>query len=57
MKKIKLLLIFLAVLLGLFMIQGMIYGAMIFFVVLKLIIFAAIIVGIGYLLIKNRKQS
>jgi len=50
MKTLKLIGIFLAVLLALFMIKGMILGAMFFFYVLRLIIIAAIIAGGIYLL-------
>ena len=56
MKTLKLIGIFLAVLLALFMIKGMILGAMFFFYVLRLIIIAAIIAGGIYLYTKVKKQ-
>lgn len=55
MKTLKIIGIFLLVLLGLFMIQGMIYGAMFFFYVLKLIAVAAVIVGV--IVLYNKAKS
>lgn len=57
MEKIKAIGIFLAVLLGLFILVGMYYGALFFWFVLKLMIGAAII---GWLLVvwfKSRKKE
>lgn len=49
MKVIKFIGIFLAVLLLIFMIKGMLFGAMMFFYVLRLIGYAALIAGCIYL--------
>ncbi len=57
MEKFKAVLIFLAVLLGLFMLVGMWYGAMFFWFVLKLMIGAGIIGWLIILLIKARKKE
>ena len=48
MNKLKIMGIFLLVLLGVFMFQGMMLGAMFFFYVLRLAIIAAIIGGVIY---------
>lgn len=59
MKTIKIIGIFLAIMLGLFMIKGMILGAMFFFFTLKIMAFAAIVAGLVLLhwKIKNRKDN
>ena len=56
MKYLKIISIFLVILLALFIIQGIMFGAMMFFIVLKLIAIAAIVAGIVYLYFKNKKQ-
>jgi uncharacterized membrane protein len=56
MKTIKMILISLAVLLGLFMLVGIYYGALLFFFVLKLI-GAAILIAYGIFLFSGSKDK
>ena len=56
MNKLKYILIVMAVLLGLFMLTGMFYGAMLFLFVIRMIFYAAIL-GIGiYFLYKYKSK-
>lgn len=56
MSKLKIIGIFLAVLFGIFIINGIMLGAMMFFYVLKFIIYAAIIAGVIYFYSKIKKK-
>lgn len=55
METLKKILLFLGVLLALFMMVGMWYGAMLFFFVLKLMVYAGVIGGLIFLYFKYRK--
>ena len=56
MKTLKFILLFLVALLLVFMLKGMILGAVFFFYWLKLAIIAAAIAGVIYMYLKIRKQ-
>ncbi len=56
MSKLKIIGIFLLALLGLFILQGIMFGAMMFFYVLKLIVVAAVIAFFIYLYFKSKNK-
>jgi hypothetical protein len=56
MSKLKIIGIFLVVLFGIFIINGIMLGAIMFFYVLKYIVYAAIIAALIYLYHKTNKK-